>query len=248
MEVHHHPDLHHRRKKFKEYFLEFLMIFLAVTMGFLAESLRENMSDKGKEKDYIGSFINNLKDDTAQIASVIQENEAKIDTLQRLMRLGRANMADTGVRRTIYRYVSRAVGDYSVFKSNDATMMQLKNSGGLRFIRKDHVSDSIARYDSELKDIYGAEELYMKASDAAVAATQEVLDYTIYSDTAYYRSGRLGSALLPFLSDDPRKIHWMFNKIEYEIGGTKNYLNNIYGRLPFMTRLIGYLQKEYDLE
>ena len=32
MEVHHHPDLHHKPKKWKEYFLEFLMIFLAVTM------------------------------------------------------------------------------------------------------------------------------------------------------------------------------------------------------------------------
>ncbi|MBC7721634.1 MAG: hypothetical protein H7068_06380, partial [Pedobacter sp.] len=28
MEVHHHPDLHHKSKKWKEYFLEFLMIFL----------------------------------------------------------------------------------------------------------------------------------------------------------------------------------------------------------------------------
>ena len=35
MEVHHHPDLHHKPKKWKEYFLEFLMIFLAVTMGFI---------------------------------------------------------------------------------------------------------------------------------------------------------------------------------------------------------------------
>jgi hypothetical protein len=36
MEVHHHPDLHHRRKKFKEYFLEFLMIFPVVPLGFIA--------------------------------------------------------------------------------------------------------------------------------------------------------------------------------------------------------------------
>jgi len=40
MEVHHHPDLHHKPKKWKEYFLEFLMIFLAVTLGFFAESYR----------------------------------------------------------------------------------------------------------------------------------------------------------------------------------------------------------------
>ncbi len=31
MEVYHHPDLHHKKKNFKEYFFEFLMIFLAVT-------------------------------------------------------------------------------------------------------------------------------------------------------------------------------------------------------------------------
>ena len=31
MEVHHHPDLKHKKKHWTEYFLEFLMIFLAVT-------------------------------------------------------------------------------------------------------------------------------------------------------------------------------------------------------------------------
>jgi hypothetical protein len=50
MEVHHHPHLPHS-KKFKEYFLEFLMIFLAVTMGFFAESLREHMSEKKRKKN-----------------------------------------------------------------------------------------------------------------------------------------------------------------------------------------------------
>jgi hypothetical protein len=37
MDVHHHPDLHHKKKNFKEYFLAFIMIFLAVTIGFIAE-------------------------------------------------------------------------------------------------------------------------------------------------------------------------------------------------------------------
>jgi hypothetical protein len=56
MEVHHHPDLHHKPRKWKEYFLEFLMIFLAVTMGFFAESFRENIVNKEREKKYIESF------------------------------------------------------------------------------------------------------------------------------------------------------------------------------------------------
>jgi len=63
MEVHHHPDLHHKPKKWKEYFLEFLMIFLAVTLGFFAESFRESLSDRNKEKEYIESLVADLKND-----------------------------------------------------------------------------------------------------------------------------------------------------------------------------------------
>jgi hypothetical protein len=48
MEVHHHPDIHHKPKKWKEYFLEFLMIFLAVTLGFIAENLREHLTERAK--------------------------------------------------------------------------------------------------------------------------------------------------------------------------------------------------------
>jgi hypothetical protein len=42
MEVHHHPQV--GKKRIIEYFLEFLMIFLAVNMGLFAENLRENIS------------------------------------------------------------------------------------------------------------------------------------------------------------------------------------------------------------
>jgi hypothetical protein len=57
MEVHHHPDLHHKKKNFKEYFLEFIMIFLAVTLGFFAESIRENISNRHKESKYMKSLV-----------------------------------------------------------------------------------------------------------------------------------------------------------------------------------------------
>ena len=57
MEVHHHPDLHHKPKKWKEYFFEFLMIFLAVTMGFFAESIREHFGDREKENQNIENVL-----------------------------------------------------------------------------------------------------------------------------------------------------------------------------------------------
>ncbi len=69
MEVHHHPDLHHKPKKWKEYFLEFLMIFLAVTIGFFAESLREHFSDCEKEKEFMKPLVRDIRDDRAVLNS-----------------------------------------------------------------------------------------------------------------------------------------------------------------------------------
>ncbi len=156
MEIHHHPDLHHKRKKLKEYFLEFFMIFLAVTLGFFADSLRERISDSNKEHEYMQSLLNDLRTDSLKIEYTISDNQhksAQLDSLMKLMLQGFSNAGDSA---RLYKLKGYA-GSYSIFEGNDATMQQLKNSGGLRMVRKDHVADSIARYDYELKIIYAAE-------------------------------------------------------------------------------------------
>ena len=76
MEVFHPPDLHHRKKPWKEYGLEFLMIFLAVTLGFFAETLREYISDNRHVRQLGAQLIHDLKNDSA----VLNENMSR-DTL-----------------------------------------------------------------------------------------------------------------------------------------------------------------------
>jgi len=82
MEVHAHS--HTERKKWTHYFWEFLMLFLAVFCGFLAENLREHQIEKKREKEYILSMIEDLKEDTASFNLLIKINSRtneKIDTL-----------------------------------------------------------------------------------------------------------------------------------------------------------------------
>src|SRR5690349_18256370 len=83
MEVHHHP--HIEKKKFKEYFLEFIMIFLAVTLGFFAEGLRENIADKRKEKQIITALVNDMSEDTSKLNNIIHlympDHSAWVDSL-----------------------------------------------------------------------------------------------------------------------------------------------------------------------
>ncbi len=49
MEVHHHGHVH-EKKKWKEYVFQFLMLFLAVFCGFLAENQREHVVENQREK------------------------------------------------------------------------------------------------------------------------------------------------------------------------------------------------------
>src|SRR5882672_171504 len=67
MEVHHHPDLKHEKKPWKEYLLEGLMIFLAVMMGFIAENIREGISEHKRAAEFARSYFEDVKKDTAAL-------------------------------------------------------------------------------------------------------------------------------------------------------------------------------------
>ncbi len=69
MEVHHHA--HTERKKWTHYFWEFLMLFLAVFCGFLAENQREHMVEHQREKQYMESMLSDLSADTATLTNGI---------------------------------------------------------------------------------------------------------------------------------------------------------------------------------
>src|SRR3954464_3259199 len=122
MEVHHHPSAH--KKNFKELLLEFMMIFLAVTLGFIAENVRETISNHEQEKHYVESFLHDLQQDTLSMNIAIRENEKKDSSLNKLLSLARADFSKIETRIKLYNYTAHFVGYYSLFKSNDATMNQ----------------------------------------------------------------------------------------------------------------------------
>ena len=72
MEVHAHS--HTPRKKWTHYFWEFLMLFLAVFCGFLAEYQLEHKIERDREKQYIQSLMNDLKTDVVNIEVVQKQN------------------------------------------------------------------------------------------------------------------------------------------------------------------------------
>jgi hypothetical protein len=72
MELHHHPVEHHEKKTFKDYFLEFMMIFLAVSLGFLAENFREYITDYHHVEELALQLRQDLESDTVKIQNHIE--------------------------------------------------------------------------------------------------------------------------------------------------------------------------------
>ena len=145
MEVHHHS--HTARKKWTHYFWEFLMLFLAVFCGFLAENQREHMIEHQREKKFIRSLISDLSADTNRLGPIIKlrnETAVMLDSFMVLLNKPDAEKFS----RTIYYFNSYATRGVAFrFTAADGTMQQLKNGGNLRLIRKASVSDSIIAYD-----------------------------------------------------------------------------------------------------
>src|SRR6478672_8428345 len=77
MEVHKHSHHVTHKKSWSEYLLEFLMLFLAVFLGFVTENMREHLVESNKEKEYISSIAEDLKQDINQLDSIILRRNIK---------------------------------------------------------------------------------------------------------------------------------------------------------------------------
>lgn len=159
MEVHHHqshidPDNYrgHREKRLKQYLFEFFMLFLAVFCGFLAENFREHRVEHQREKQYIGSLIEDLKEDTAEFKMVIDDNIKRIsgmDTLTLLLDKPSLTIDD---EKQLYILNGRYASSITPMLWNDGTIRQLLTSGNLRLISEQGAPDSIMNYYGQSKD------------------------------------------------------------------------------------------------
>ena len=149
MEVHHHPDLHHKPKKWREYFLEFLMIFLAVSMGFIARKISGKISSTMKRREGIWKLkLINLKDDTSQIQLTILFNENRVKILDTLLSLQDINNPDT-LHSGFFNALFMRSFTTNYFISNNAAIEQMKSSGSLRLVKRKTVLDGIFNYGYE---------------------------------------------------------------------------------------------------
>jgi hypothetical protein len=95
MEVHAHT--HTPRKKWTHYFWEFLMLFLAVSLGFYAENLREGILHKKEVETHMNSLLSDLQTDILLFDSVIDRNTYSTQMADSLIELLHSDITNTNL-------------------------------------------------------------------------------------------------------------------------------------------------------
>jgi hypothetical protein len=217
MEVHHHPDLRHNKKKGKEYFLEFLMIFLAVCMGFIAENVREHFTEEKtahrilesyrndlllNEKRFVGydsvfTSVLPLYDSIVNIFYQKRENK-ELPKLSRLMLKGQRNQVVT---------------------INTSAYQQMVSSGSMRFINNWPMMDSIAKYNEQINSMINYNDRLITTLNNALVEVGKIEDMHDYWRTEKKDKDQVvmndyQPDMMPFnLTDEQRKFLISYNKL-----------------------------------
>ncbi len=224
-------------KNIRHYFFEFVMMFLAVFCGFLADNWREQLQEHKREKEFIYSIVEDIKSDTVQSNRTLLQLKrlhTGIDSV--LILLSSPEIVDNS--NNAYRLWTKNLG-LEVFVSNDRTIQQLLSSGELRLIRNKAVSDRIMIYEQTLKKYY-------KQSDLMYDAVVNMTSYTQVFD--FIRLDKNMNIPVPLTEQGKKSLNEAYARLQLWNRGLIGLISWLEEVHQEGARLVTFIQKEYDIK
>jgi hypothetical protein len=247
MEVHAHS--HTERKKWTHYLWEFLMLFLAVTLGFLVENQREHYIEHQRAESYAANMYQELKKDTLELDSLIGQVRDFCKKLDTFCLIREAK--DLHTNGMLY-YYSNYTTTGSTFSPNNSTLEQLKNSGNLRYLKKE-VANKISEYDKFLQDLdkelTTARSEYNKINELRLQIFDGLVADNFYSTGVRRPRDSMLSLNPPLINDEPRLMKEFTGWVKYTSGVYREQVWTHFRPLKKRaTELMELLKKEYHLK
>ena len=246
MEIHQHT--HTPRKKWTHYLWEFLMLFLAVFCGFLAEYQLEHKIEKDRELQYIRSLYEDLKENDKMFSQVLIAQRNRINMMDSMINMLNYPGSIRGKEGLLY-YFARMSPRLQTLTVNNRTFEQLKNSGNFRLIKKIETSNLIMAYYENIPLIRQVEGLYFGEFDHYKTLASQIFDPAIFTSMEM-KDGKIARTNQnpPLQSYDARLIKQLSLFAVYMNGSGRG----IFGQVIELKRkgevMINYLQKEYHLK
>ena len=146
MEVHHaHHPAH--KKKISEYFLEFFMLFFAVTLGFFAENYREHSIIEHRMQENYAAIIVDLEQDNLKIDSIFTEakNGANLIRLSHVLyKYKTSSFSEKELLDSIYNI--KVIPSYTTLFVNNTTFKNMQSSGLLSYVGDKELKTDLSYY------------------------------------------------------------------------------------------------------
>ncbi|MFM8964677.1 MAG: hypothetical protein ACKOGD_12645 [Sphingomonadales bacterium] len=146
MEVHHHPHVSKHAKPWKEYLLEGLMIFIAVTLGYGAENIREHYVETKKALISAKNLYLDVTYDSIGYKNTKSRRGKQDSCFAVLNTFYNNNTLDKEIP-AIYA-AHGYIALRNLYQMNTLALDEVKNSGALKFLESDELKAAIQRYAS----------------------------------------------------------------------------------------------------
>ena len=230
-------------KKWYVYFIDFIMLFVAVTLGFLAENVRDQQTEKNREISYLKNVHEDLLVDINNFEYVISSNNSRLSLLDSLhMEINKAN-PDLP---SLYYYI-RNLTLRTTFESSHLGLDQIKSSGGFRLIENAKIIAGIQDYEGLLNSTMKLEEVREHTIEQARFKIAIVFDAgTLYQMTKNQNMGdrkilksrfKRPAFAAPFVVRDHETFNELINLVTLSLT-TNMYLNLRYNELMSIAKAL----------
>jgi hypothetical protein len=214
MEVHHHS---HKPKNWKEYITEFIMLFAAVTLGFLAENLREHQVINHHLEQNKVAILKDLLADSVEIENVLNIEDSciiRFNKVNNLLYLAKTNKISQGQLVDSFKIMPKLIAYSTTLYMNNSSFKNLQSSGLLSNLEEGDLKDTLATY--------------YEVDFKAIEATNEFFDQvgTVFNN--YYPIGigkiirRSQNFSKEYVLNDPNE----FQNFMFSLDKTKNILKS----------------------
>jgi hypothetical protein len=203
-------------KTWKYLLSEFIMVFVAVTLGLLAENWRQERAEKKQEKEYIKSLISDLKADLPRyevLKTSMTQTLQHTDTLVDVLHSDKPNIKSAAFHKQLMHglYRNSPIG----LRPSDVTV-KLLQADGFKVISNRAIIDSVMTYydESVYRLNFHYDNIYMVERIQIWRLIEETFDQRIIAEywdpfTGQYHEPKSH----PKVSLDPKNIFRLRNKL-----------------------------------
>jgi len=160
MEVHHHPQLEHKHKPWKEYLLEGFMIFIAVMMGFIAENIRENITNGEHAEQLTSQLAQDLRADIKQLDDIYSGETHIVKSNDTLLNLLQQPLKPSNTQKILW-FVARSHSLWP-FHPSTGTIAAIKSEIHLKQFSNSKIISHIAAYEGHTELLHTVQDITLQ--------------------------------------------------------------------------------------